>query len=82
MKPKEVRELDAQMAHQMWLAITKIEAREILNQIMVVSYPNLKPEDRKRISRTVEAQGKIEETKKKPEMSNDDLAKWLRSALG
>jgi hypothetical protein len=80
--PNEVQSLNARTAQELWLAITKLEATEMRNQIIVSSYPNLKPEDRKKLIRSIEQQMKVEDNKPKSEFSNEDLAKWLRGALG
>lgn len=77
----EIRNLDAQTAQDLWLAITKLEARELQNQILVSSYPNMKPEEKKRVVRSLEQQTKSGENVSRP-MSNSELDLWLRSSLG
>jgi hypothetical protein len=82
MSPDEVRNLDAHTLQEMWLAITNIEAREIINQLIVSSYPELETSKRKSVMSDLERQSKIGSVSELPEASNAEIDAWLRSKLG
>lgn len=66
----------------MWLAITNIEAKEMLNGIVVANTVNMKPDDRRRLIRSLEKQAEISKPVEKKEVSNEDVANWIMGALG
>lgn len=80
--PCQVEKLPVTTANQMWLAITPIEARELLNQIVVTSYPNLDKNKRRDLVGKLEKQATVKEKSKSAEIKNEDLDKWLRGVLG
>lgn len=80
--PWQVKKLPVTTANQMWLAITPIEARELLNQIVVTSYPNLDKNKRRDLVGKLEKQATVKEKTKSVELKNEDLDKWLRGVLG
>jgi hypothetical protein len=67
----------------MWLAITAIEAKEMINSIIVSGFPNQEVSKRRELMRSLEKQSKlVSSVKKDQNINNEDLDKWLRSALG
>lgn len=80
--PDQVRELSAATAGQMWLAITRLEAEEMLRELVVVNSVNLEKDKKKRLIADLE--NKIKKTgpsQKSPEVSNEELDKFLRGVL-
>lgn len=81
--PDQIKDLDARTAGQMWQAIRPLEAQELLNQIMVSSYPHMETGKRKETLKNLQKQAKIDfGEKRNKDVSNEDVARWLRGALG
>ena len=70
-------------AQTMIKCITKIEAREMLNGIVVSNFPNLESDKKKSVIRSLQAQAEIkQETASIPKASNDEVSNWIKGILG
>lgn len=59
-------------------AIGMIEAREMLNAIVVSNFPNLDQNERRSVIRGLESQAEIKSSQPSKEVSNEELNEWLK----
>ena len=79
--PESLDEMSVIEFDQYWLAITKIEAQEMLMELNVVDYPHLKPNRRKEIYnklKRVQGNGKVSGAL----MSPQEIAKKIGAISG
>ena len=73
----------ADVFHQYWLAITVVEAQDMLKQMQISDYPHLKKEDRKRVYSSIQKQAYpiIEERAEEKLLTSEDIASFLQGAM-
>ena len=79
--PESLVELSVIVCDQYWLAITKIEAQEMLIEFTITDYPHLKPNRRKEIYnklKRVQSNGRTEGAL----MSPEEIAKKIGAISG
>lgn len=75
--------MDAASFHQYWLAITALEARDMLQQMKVSAYPHTKKEDQTNLHKSLISQAYPRHLENKDEvfLTPKELAKQLGKAL-
>ncbi len=80
----DIKSMDADSFHQYWLAITTIEAREMLQQIKISAYPHTKTGDQSSLHKSLSDQAypkHLESDSEETFLSPKDIAKLLGKAL-
>tara|TARA_B100000809_G_scaffold202015_1_gene202709 strand:+ start:360 stop:623 length:264 start_codon:yes stop_codon:yes gene_type:complete len=74
--PEQLDEMSVIEFDQYWLAITKIEAQEMLLNLTISDYPQLKPVRRREIFNNLKKHSSNENAKL---LTNDDIAEALKA---
>lgn len=69
--------MSSESAHLYWKAITAIEARELLNQIEVTSFSDMKKGDRKKLLSSLKKQAYPQELREKKQLSTEEIVGLL-----
>ena len=76
LSPEQLDEMPVTEFNQYWLAITKIEAQEMLLNLTISDYPQLKPARRREIFDNLKRHSSNEEPKL---LTNADIAEALKA---
>lgn len=82
MHPHDFLSLDIQMAHMMVKCITKIEANEMLNGMVISNFPNLDKNGKQALIKQMQKQAEIKKESKQSPVSNMDVSSWLKGVFG
>lgn len=79
---QQLMEMQADTFHQYWLAITAIEAQDMLKQMQIADYPHLKKEDRKKVYNSIHKQAyPVKPSKEGKMLTSEDIANFLNGAI-
>jgi hypothetical protein len=73
----QVLELSIDDFDQLWLSITTIEAREMLNRVTIADFPNMKQSARERVFKDLSDDAFPSSMRPVKQVSTSDLAKLL-----